>query len=113
MTAIPSAEEQVRFLLNIQRLLSEGDFVATYKHALVLSIADVCVERGDDTGGQLKITAKELAERFIGYYWRQALPYHPLGGDGSAAVLKQNTGTQAARRARTRRVRRLPLSTSR
>lgn len=96
MTAVPSAEEQVQFLLNLQRLLAEGDFVATYKHALLLSIADVCVERGDDTGTRLKITAAELAERFIGYYWRQALPYRPLGRDHTGAVLKQNTGSQAA-----------------
>lgn len=95
MTVTPSAEEQVQFLLNLQRLLAEGDFVATYKHALLLSIADVCVERGDDTSARLKITAAELAERFIGYYWRQALPYRPFGRDHEGAVLKQNTGTQA------------------
>jgi hypothetical protein len=96
MTAVPSAEEQVRFLLNLQRLLAEGDFVATYKHALLLSIADACVERGDDTGVRLSITAGELAERFIAYYWRQALPYQPLGRDSRGAILKQNTGAQAA-----------------
>jgi hypothetical protein len=96
MTANPSAEDQVLFLLNLQRLLAEGDFVATYKHALLLSIADICVERGDNSGGRLKITINELAERFIGYYWRQSLPYQPLGRDHRGAILKQNTGTQAS-----------------
>lgn len=96
MTAVPSAKEQVQFLLNLQRLLAEGDFVATYKHALLLSIADICVERGDDSGRRLKITTDEVAERFIGYYWRQSLPYRPLGREQEGAVLKQNTGTQAS-----------------
>ncbi len=62
-----SSEEQVRFLLNFQRLLQEGSFVATYKHALLLSIADICVERGDDSGERLRITIAELAEKFISY----------------------------------------------
>lgn len=91
---IPSSEEQVTFLLHIQRLLSEGSFVATYKHALLLSIADICVERDDASGGRLRITTEELAEKFISYYWRQAVPYHPAGRPG--VVLKQNTGKQAA-----------------
>lgn len=92
--AAPSSDEQVKFLLHVQRLLTEGNFVATYKHALLLSIADICVERGDDAGGRLRITTLELAEKFISYYWRQSVPYHPAGRPG--AVLKQNTGKQAA-----------------
>lgn len=93
MTAL-SSDEQIKFLLHVQRLLAEGNFVATYKHALLLSIADICVERGDDSGGRLRITTGELAEKFISYYWRQAVPYHPAGRPGE--VLKQNTGKQAA-----------------
>jgi len=92
----PAAEEQVRFLLNLQRLLEEGSFVATYKHALLLSLADVCVEKGDNSGGKLRVSTHELAEKFITYYWRQAVPYHPRGGNQAGAVLKQNTGRQAA-----------------
>jgi hypothetical protein len=91
---IPSSDEQVQFLLRVQRLLAEGSFVATYKHALLLSIADICIEKGDDSGGRLRITTGELAEKFISYYWRQSVPYHPVGHTG--AVLKQNTGRQAA-----------------
>ncbi len=63
MVRQPSAEEQVRFLLNLQRLLEEGSFVATYKHALLLSLADVCVEKGDDRGGKLRVSTHELAEK--------------------------------------------------
>jgi hypothetical protein len=92
--ATPSSDEQVQFILRIQRLLAEGSFVATYKHALLLSIADICVEKGDDKGNRLRLTTAELAEKFISYYWRQSLPYHPAGRPGT--ILKQNTGRQAA-----------------
>jgi hypothetical protein len=91
---VPSSDEQVKFLLRVQRLLAEGSFVATYKHALLLSIADICIEKGDDSGGRLRITTLELAEKFISYYWRQSVPYHQVGRNG--AILKQNTGRQAA-----------------
>jgi hypothetical protein len=40
---IPTPEEQVQFLRNIQRLLAEGPFVASYKFALVHALADLAV----------------------------------------------------------------------
>jgi hypothetical protein len=57
--------DQIRFLLNVQRLLTEGQFTATYKFAL---------------------PAESIAEKFIEYYWRQAVPFLGQG------VLSQNTG---------------------
>jgi 5-methylcytosine-specific restriction endonuclease McrA len=92
----PTAKTQVQFLLNIGRLLQDGSFVATYKHALLLSIADVCVEKGDDSGAKLSISIDDLAEKFISYYWRQAVPYQPLGHQQPGAILKQNTAKQAS-----------------
>lgn len=53
--------------------------MATYKHALLLIITDVCVKCGDGSGGCLCILTDALAEKFISYYWRQAVPYHPSG----------------------------------
>lgn len=41
MTA-PTAEQQLKFLTNLQRLLSEGQFVATYKYALLLAAGRHC-----------------------------------------------------------------------
>ena len=41
--------------MRLQRLLHKGLFAATYKYAL-LAIADVCVEEGDDAGGEQTIT---------------------------------------------------------
>ena len=89
----PSAEYQVEFLSNVQRLLAEGQFVATYKYALLLAIADIAVELGDDSGDGMPIATRKLAEKFVEYYWRQAVPYQPPGRSGG--VLRQNTGKQA------------------
>jgi len=87
------AEFQIRFLVNVQRLLDEGKFTASYKFALLLALADLAVELGDDSGGALDLPTRRIAEKFIRYYWRQALPY-PRAGAGPA-VLKQNTGKPA------------------
>src|SRR6516164_4215538 len=89
----PTSDEQIRFLVNLQRLLDEGLFVASYKFALLLSLADLSIEKGDDSGSPLTLTTDAIAEKFIQYYWRQAVPY-PAAHNTS--VLKQNTGKQAA-----------------
>jgi len=91
----PSPEEQIEFLVKIQRLFSEGSFVATYKFALLQALADLSVEKGDYSGDTLRISTREIAEKFIQYYWRQTLPFvSPVGQETS--VLRQNTGRQAA-----------------
>jgi hypothetical protein len=36
--------EQLAFHGNIERLLSEGQFVATYKYALLIAIADLAMQ---------------------------------------------------------------------
>lgn len=91
-----SAASELEFLRKIQRLLSEGEFVATYKFALLQALADLSVESATATGygsGE-KIALTDIAEKFIEYYWRQAIPYAP--GMEHGGVLKQNAGRQAA-----------------
>ena len=85
----PSSDEQIKFLVNLQRLLDEGQFVASYKFALLLALADLSVEQGDDSGAPLRLSIDRIAEKFIQYYWRQTLPY-PAASE--AQVLRQNTG---------------------
>ena len=58
----PTSDYQIQFLANLQRLLAEGLFVATYKFALLLSLADLAVENGDDSGGPMQIGTEEIAE---------------------------------------------------
>lgn len=84
----------MEFLRKLQRLLNEGDFVATYKYALLNALADLSLERPAATDGSLRLPLDGIAEKFIEYYWRQARPYRAL--DGNGFVLLQNTGSQAA-----------------
>src|SRR5262245_54853290 len=91
----PPADEQIEFLVNIQRLLKEGAFVATYKYALLTAVADLSVENGDDSGGPLTLQISDIAEKFISYYWRQSTPYIPVSAAldaKSGRILQQNTG---------------------
>ncbi len=109
----PTEQRQIEILLKLQRLLSEGAFVASYKYALLLAIADLAVEQGDDSGAPLRLSLSAIAEQFVRIYWRQAREYVPRTsrGEGAAgpllaaeapptygtsAVLRQNSGTQAA-----------------
>src|SRR6478609_4845817 len=92
---IPSAEEQVQFLRNIQRLLAEGLFVASYKFALVHALADLAVVKGEDSGEPLNLDTKDIAAKFVELYWRQSRPFQ-LGNETSGLILQQNTGKQAA-----------------
>jgi len=85
---IPTSEEQVRFLRNIQRLLAEGIFTASYKFALLHALADLAVEKGDDSGAPLDLAAKEIGAKFVELYWRQCKPFQGV-------VLQQNTDRQA------------------
>jgi 5-methylcytosine-specific restriction endonuclease McrA len=88
----PSPAAQLHFLNNVQRLLDEGSFVATYKYALLMALADLSVEKGNDTGDPLPIALSDIAEKFIQYYWRQVRPYPGTKHE----TLFQNTGQQAA-----------------
>jgi hypothetical protein len=94
----PTHKFQVQFLQNMQRLLSEGQFVATYKNALLLALADISVEKGDDSGEALTTRIRLIAEKFITYYWRQAIPYLPrqIEAGATGGILRQNTAKQAA-----------------
>lgn len=89
----PSAEHQLEFLTNLQRLFSEGSFVATYKFALLSALADLCIENGRDTDEELEITTHQIAEKFVTYYWRQCRPYVHTGDQ--KLILRQNTGNEA------------------
>jgi 5-methylcytosine-specific restriction endonuclease McrA len=92
---IPTPEEQVQFLRNVQRLLAEGSFVASYKYALIHALADLVVEKGEDSGAPLDLNTKDIAAKFVELYWRQCLPFQ-VGGTASSLVLQQNTGKQAS-----------------
>ena len=57
-----------------------GGFVATYKFALLQALAALSVEKSEFSEDSLRITTREIAEKFISYYWRQTLPFiAPIG----------------------------------
>jgi len=94
MTAPPEDRGQLDFLQNVQRIFDEGEFVATYKFALLVALVELAIERGDDTGAALELDLHSIAEKFIEQYWPHAAPYS--AADGAPAVLVQNNGRQAA-----------------
>ena len=81
---------QLEFLGKLQRILNEGLFVASYKYALIMSIAELCVEEDPRPDGTLHLSLYDIAERFITLYWRQALPFR--GG----IYINHSTGTDPA-----------------
>jgi hypothetical protein len=91
----PTPQEQILFLRNVQRLLAEGQFVASYKFALLHTLADLAVLNGDDSGASLQLSTREIAEKFIELYWQQCRPFE-IGGQATGLILQQNTGKQAA-----------------
>ena len=66
MTEKPIGE--LEFLRKLQRLLAEGDFVATYKFALLNALADLSLEREPAADGSLRVPVSAIAEKFIEYY---------------------------------------------
>jgi len=86
-----SADADLQFLRNFQRLLSEGDFSATYKFALLRALADLSVERAVAYAVGLELSVGDIAEKFIEYYWRQARPFRDAilsqSGKGQAEVV--------------------------
>jgi 5-methylcytosine-specific restriction endonuclease McrA len=92
---LPTPEEQVQFLRNVQRVLAEGLFVASYKYALIHALAALAVLKGEDSGAPLDLTTKEIAAKLVELYWQQCRPFQAVGAP-SGLILQQNTGKQAA-----------------
>lgn len=92
----PPAEAQLTFLAKLQRLFAEGDFTATYKFALLITLADLAVEQGSDDGGPFTISIRDIAVRFIALYWHHVAPFREQEIAGVPVILSQNNGAQAA-----------------
>lgn len=92
-----SPEQQLAFIAYLQRIFSEGNFVATYKCALLHAIADIAIERSaerHEREAARTIPLDELAAKFIELYWQHSLPYSAT--EASATLLKQSSGCQAS-----------------
>jgi len=106
-----SAEEQARFLKNLQLLLADGEYVSTYKFALLLALKRWAIEHPlhDE---RIAIDAADLAPYFVELYWPQIVPFRVRPSDaagtsqaaapregwpGWKGVLVQERGKQAPR----------------
>jgi len=71
------------FFARLQHLLAEGEFVSTYKFALLLALTRWAVEHAAHDEAQ-PIDVGVLAPYALDLYWPQALPF--AGGDAAAAA---------------------------
>lgn len=92
----PTPEQQLVFLQHLQRLFEDGDFTATYKFALLMSLAELAVELGTDDGRALELNILQVSEKFAELYWPQSVPYSSGVIGTSTDILIQNQGIQAA-----------------
>ena len=80
-TATP--EQQAEFFRKLQLLLTEGDYVSSYKYALLIALARWAVENPDHEDSEpLDIGA--VAPHFTELYWPHVLPFR--AGSGLATV---------------------------
>ena len=91
-----TAVGQLDILRRLQRILEEGGFVATYKLALLQSLADLSIEHAPRHDGALTLSISEIAAKVTSYYWRQTAPFAEGQGNLDAGILRQNTGRQAS-----------------
>lgn len=94
LATIPTPQEQLKFLKQIQQILQSCTFTSTYKFALLMSLVRLAIEQGEDTGSNLTLDYLDIAEKFIDLYWKQSLPFQ--FNEYDPFVLQQSTGQQAA-----------------
>jgi hypothetical protein len=99
----PPSDLLARFVTQLQLLLTEGEFVSTYKLALLIALARWATENPDyDEDSPLDVQV--LAGHFVELYWPHVLPFRapaaavaegidvPGGGLGWGGVLAQDRG---------------------
>jgi len=101
-TTVDAAEHdrgvaEVRFLENLQLVLAESLTNSTYKYALLIALADICIEDAPlDDQAALTIPIPRIAEKFLELYWGHGRPYGTGLPGTTSRTLLQNRGNQAA-----------------
>lgn len=82
--------DQLDVVERVLQILQEGRRSSTYKHAVLIGLMDLCVERTDALGWPpTTLTTRELAEKVLALYWPQV---HPWDED---VVIRQVKGDKA------------------
>jgi len=93
----PTADDQLLFLSKIQRLFAEGEFTATYKFALVISLVEIAIEVPPlSKESELEVSIRSIATKFIELYWKQSFEFVAGRAGTRRGVLANNLGNQAA-----------------
>ena len=87
----PSPQFQPEFIERFQRLLDSGNFVATYKYALLIALCNVAAEQGHDDDRPQSVELHDLGQQFLTLYWSHTRAY-----PGVHQPLRQNAGKQAS-----------------
>ena len=82
----PTAQQQLDFLVKVERLLTKGRTTTTYKFALLIAITNLAVEQGNDSGDALTIRLDDIARQFLSLYWNMARLHPRLN-----SILRQST----------------------
>lgn len=91
--SIPTPQQQLNFLKQIQQILHSVSFSSTYKFALLISLSRLAIEQRRDSGKSLILDYLDIAEKFIDLYWKQTFPFHFNANE--PFQLHQNNGNQA------------------
>ncbi len=82
---------QVEIVEQVLAILDHGSFTATYKHAVLLALVDLCKETCSEGGAPPQVlTTRKLAEKVLELYWPQTLRWR------GEAVLHQNAPGRGA-----------------
>jgi hypothetical protein len=81
------------FAERLLALIDQGRVTATYKHALLLALIDVCMEQTTVEGRAPRVVfTSDVARRVLELYWPQTAQYVASGG---SLLLRQNAKGQA------------------
>ena len=97
MTDLASAHQEARFIRNLQFLLTEGEFVNTYKFALLISLVRWALEHPDHDEKE-PLDVARLSPYFAELYWPHVQPFGvavppPSAAAGAAAGARPPYGT--------------------
>jgi hypothetical protein len=82
----PTGDQEADFIRNLQYLLAEGEYVSTYKYALLIALTRWALEHVDHDE-HYAVDVIELAPYVADLYWPHVQPFH--GEESPAAMVAE------------------------